>query len=180
MTEFMSKLQIKMENDLRIIGLENDRWKCYRRSLAKVKEVFVELEAFLETSEFSGEAEEICYLKEWAPLFYGRLFYFEWACKIAIYQSLYSTFVYRIILKREQEKVLDFLKKNREFSSYLDMRRTELDQEFFTYAGCERMCWLELKMTFKSKFCPGSYWAALITANRYYLDLIDGQLSSRP
>src|SRR5579871_3875871 len=109
MKEFMSKLQNKMENDLRIIGLENDPAKCYGRSLAKVKEVFVELEAFFKTSEFSGEDEEISYFKEWAPFFYGRLFYFEWACNIAAYKSLFNFDDYCEFLKKEQKRVLHFL-----------------------------------------------------------------------
>ena len=84
MESFVQKLEMELEAALLAAGSEKDTVSKYKLSAQLVNERILELRAYVKKHPLKTRAAEVRYFKDYAPRFYGRLFYFVKVCQLEV------------------------------------------------------------------------------------------------
>lgn len=108
------------------------RLKSSESAITIIDATLKELKEFIRKYKFSNPEEEIAYYKETLPFFQSLLIYHAGVFNIEIKQMEGDKKMREYLLKKEQERIFQFLAEHKGFITYYQLGKTYQDTLFFS------------------------------------------------
>lgn len=180
MKKFVEERERLLHQSLSEISAESNGIARAHRSAAVVRSVIQDIQDHITQNPFDTRETEILYFKQLAPPIYAQLFFFLRQFRVELELQHGSPESLQALLSRERGSTERFFQDHVDFCRYYSAGDSYIDDRIFIRDNAENGMLDEVEVIMGPNFCVGCYWAALLIANRLFVEYLTNQFVREP